>query len=80
MEANQVALTQTALETWGQKMVTWGRKHKGETYVRVYETDAGYVKWVMDREGNLHEEMEDFCNYITTRRRLEVMALQNVRS
>ena len=43
VEANQVALTQTALESWGQKVVTWGKKNKGQVYVNVYEKDVGYA-------------------------------------
>lgn len=78
VEANQVALTQTALESWGQKAVTWGRKNKGQVYVDVYEKDPGYVKWVLARVGNLHEDIEDFANYAITRRRLENVAMQNV--
>eukprot|EP00435_Cladocopium_sp_Y103_P011835 s4451_g3.t1 len=77
-EAHQVALTQTALESWGQKVVTWGKKHKGHLYVNVYEQDVGYVKWVLVRIGNLHEDVEDFGNYATTRRRLEAVAMQNI--
>ena len=78
VEANQVALTQTALESWGQKVVTWGKKNKGQVYVNVYEKDVGYVKWVLARVGNLHEDIEDFANYAITRRRLENVAMQNV--
>ena len=61
---------QTALESWGQKVVTWGKKNKGQVYVNVYEKDVGYVKWVLARVGNLHEDIEDFANYAITRRRL----------
>ena len=79
VEANQVALTQTALESWGQEVVTWGKKNKGQVYVDVYEKDVGYVKWVLARVGNLHEDIEDFANYAITRRRLENVAMQNAR-
>ena len=78
IEANQLALTQTAFESWGQKVVTWGRKHKGHQYVAVYEQDVSYVKWVLARIGNLHEDVEDFNNYATARRRLEAVAMQNI--
>ena len=70
VEANQVALTKTALESWGQKVVTWGKKNKGQVYVDVYEKDVGYVKWVLAQVGGLHEDIEDFANYAITRRRL----------
>ena len=34
---SQVALTQAALEAWGNKTITWGKKHPGKTYVSTYE-------------------------------------------
>ena len=73
---NQVALTSAALAHWGKKVVTWGKKHKGDSYEATYEQDGGYVKWVLARVGSLHEELEDFGNYATTRRRLEMAAQQ----
>jgi len=76
---HQVALTQQALTSWGQKKVTWGKKHPGKTYQVVYDGDQGYVKWVMARLGNLSEDVEDFANYAVTRQRLE-MAAMNVNS
>ena len=79
LEANQIALTQTALESWGQKQVTWGKKNKGQVYVNVYEKDAGYVKWVLARVRNLHEDIEDFANFAITRQGLENVAMQNVK-
>eukprot|EP00435_Cladocopium_sp_Y103_P017775 s1076_g4.t1 len=75
---NQVMLTQTALDTWGNKVATWGKKHKGTRYVDIYQQDQGYVKWVLARVGSLHEDIEDFAQYATTRRKLESMAIQNV--
>ena len=56
--------------------MTWGKKHKGDSYEATYEQDGGYVKWVLARVGSLHEELEDFGNYATTRRRLEMAAQQ----
>ena len=75
----QVALTQATLDAWGAKVVTWGRKAKGQTYVNTYETDHGYVKWILQRVGSLHEDIEDFANYCITRRRLEAVVQQQVR-
>jgi hypothetical protein len=72
---SQVALTQQALDNWGQKKITWGKKHPGKTFVQVYEEDANYVKWVLARIGSLGEEIEDFANYAVTRQRLEVAAM-----
>ena len=72
---SQVALTQAALEAWGNKTITWGKKHPGKTFVQVYEEDANYVKWVLARIGSLGEEIEDFANYAVTRQRLEAAAM-----
>jgi len=72
---SQVALTQQALVNWGQKKISWGKKHPGKTYFQVYEEDASYVKWVLARIGSLGEEIEDFANYAVTRQRLEAAAM-----
>lgn len=73
---NQLALTQATLDSWGNKVVTWGKKHKGDTYVTTYEGDSGYVQWILARIGSLNTELEDFANYAITRRRLEEAARQ----
>ena len=75
---SQLALTQAALDTWGQKIVTWGKKNKGRSFVVTYEQDHGYVKWILARIGSLHEDIEDFANYCLTRRRLEEVARQQI--
>ena len=49
---NQLALTQATLDSWGNKVVTWGKKHKGDTYVTTYEGDSGYVQWILARIGS----------------------------
>eukprot|EP00435_Cladocopium_sp_Y103_P017453 s2902_g4.t1 len=46
---SQLMVTQSSLESWGNKVINWGKKHVKETYARVYETDQGYVKWVLAR-------------------------------
>ena len=74
----QLALTQATLDSWGNKVVTWGKKHKGDTYVTTYEKDGGYVQWILARTGSLNQELEDFANYAITRRRLEEVARQQV--
>ena len=74
----QLALTQATLDSWGNKVVTWGKKHKGDTYVTTYEGDGGYVQWILARTGSLNPELEDFANYAITRRRLEEVARQQV--
>jgi hypothetical protein len=74
----QVALTQAALEAWGNKTITWGKKHPGKTYVSTYDSDPGYTKWILSRISNLGEDMEDYANYAMTRRHLEEAALKHV--
>ena len=73
----QLALTQAALEAWGNKVIAWGKKHPGKTYVQVYDTDPGYTKWVLSRMSSLSEDMEDYANYALTRHRLEEAALKH---
>jgi hypothetical protein len=75
---HQVSLTQAALDTWGQKVITWGKKCKGDSYVATYEQDPSYVKWILARVDSLNEVMEDFANYCITRRRLEEVARQQI--
>eukprot|EP00435_Cladocopium_sp_Y103_P075146 s308_g54.t1 len=72
----QLALTQATLDSWGNKVITWGKKHKGATYVTTYEGDCGYVQWILARTGSLSSDLEDFANYAITRRRLEEVARQ----
>ena len=76
-DQTQVALRQAALDQWGNKVISWGRKHNGKTFRQVFEMDPGYIRWVQARAGNLHEDLEDFMNYANTRQRLQSMA-QNV--
>ena len=75
---HQVSLTQAALDTWGQKVITWGKKCKGDSYVATYEQDPSYVKWILARVDSLNEVMEDFANYCITRCRLEEVARQQI--
>jgi hypothetical protein len=75
---HQLALTQSALEQWGRKSITWGKKHPGKSFQEVFDTDPGYTRWVQARSGNLHEDVGDYLNYANTRQRLQTMAQQNV--
>ena len=77
-DQNALALTQTALDQWGAKTITWGRKHPGKTFRQTYENDPGYVRWCQARSGSLHEDVADFLSYANTRQRLQVMAQQVV--
>lgn len=62
----EVATTTTRLDAWGEKEVTWGRKHKGSQYQHAF-LDQSYVKWVAERENTLTPEMLDFHRYCQTR-------------
>ena len=75
---HQLALTQSALEQWGRKSITRGKKHPGKSFQEVFDTDPGYTRWVQARSGNLHEDVGDYLNYANTRQRLQTMAQQNV--
>ena len=77
-DGHQVALTQAALDQWGMKRITWGKKHNGKSFKEAYESDPGYTRWVQARAGNLHEDLEDFLNYTITRQRLQAMAQQSL--
>ena len=77
-DQQQVALTQAALDQWGAKKITWGKKHSGKSFKEVFEGDPGYTRWVQARAGSLHEDLEDYMNYTITRQRLQVMAQQSL--
>lgn len=62
--------TANALELWGDKRCTWGKKHSNKTYRQIYEEDPGYNQWVLDRP-NLQGDISDYANYATTRKHLE---------
>ena len=70
--ANQsLAWTTTAMDQWGQKRVTWGKKHPGKTYQLVYETDSQYVSWCLSRINSLDAQIGDFARYCQTRQQME---------
>jgi hypothetical protein len=75
-DQNALAWTNTALEQWGAKLITWGKKHTGKTFRQTFEGDPGYVRWCQARSGSLHEDIADFLNYAITRQRLQTMAQQ----
>ena len=54
----------TAMEEWGQKVVSWGKKHPGKQYATVYETDGQYVSWCLSRINSLDAPISDFARAI----------------
>lgn len=33
------------LAEWGQRVISWGKKHRGKTFVHTMEADPGYLAW-----------------------------------
>ena len=56
---------------WGQKVVSWGKKHPGKQYSVVYETDGQYVNWCLSRINSLEAPISDFARYCQTRQMME---------
>lgn len=71
---SQIAMTSQALELWGNKRVSWGKKHPGARFAQVYEEDGDYLTWIMARSRNATPQMQDFIMYINARRALEQQA------
>ena len=51
------------MEEWGRRVITWGRKHRGQTFEYVRIHDPGYVTWSMARFRTLPPDQQDFCRY-----------------
>lgn len=45
------APTEHDLAEWGPRIVSWGRKHNGRSYLVVYEMDPGYFSWLFHLAG-----------------------------
>eukprot|EP00435_Cladocopium_sp_Y103_P061513 s350_g23.t1 len=75
---SQLMVTQASLESWGNKVVTFGKKHLKARYAHVYESDQGYVKWVLSRVDSLSEEVADFGSYARARMQLEQLAANQI--
>ena len=51
------------LAEWGQRKVTWGKKHPGHTYFQVLSGDMGYFEWSLQRYNSLPPHQQDFVDY-----------------
>ena len=51
----------------GQKVITWGRKHKDKTWLE----DIGYYHWSLARYGSLPPDQQEFVRFCQTRIDLE---------
>jgi hypothetical protein len=72
----QLALTAQALESWGNKRVSWGKTHNGRRFTEVYEEHQSYVDWVRARAKNATPAMQDFITYCQARSDMEKQALR----
>ena len=50
------------LAQWGQKRITWGKKHPGKTYIQTLRDDLQYLDWRRARFSSLTPEQKDFCS------------------
>ena len=57
-----------AIMLWGQKVISFGTKHRGRSYATVYETDQGYLEWTRSRLSNLTDAQKDLIHYADARR------------
>ena len=65
------ASAQMTIGDWGQARISWGKKHKGQTYAQVYHRDPGYFQWANARYGSLTPEIQDFVRYCRVQQDLE---------
>ncbi|CAL1130755.1 unnamed protein product [Cladocopium goreaui] len=70
----QSALRLTLAE-WGQRKISWGRKHPGRTYYQVLSEDMGYFEWSLSRYNSLPAPQQDFVDFC--RAQLEASAAQD---
>lgn len=71
----QLVLANTSLESWGNKRVSWGKKHLQAKYSDVYEEDYQYLHWLQARAPTHTPAMTDFIAYCQTRENMERRAL-----
>ena len=72
---NQLALTAQAIESWGNKRVSWGKTHNGKRFMAVYEEYPQYVEWIKARANTATAAMQDFITYARAREDMEHRAL-----
>lgn len=72
----QLALTAQALESWGNKRVSWGKTHNGRRFTEVYEEHQSYVDWISARAKNATPAMQDFITYSQARSDMEKQAMR----
>ena len=78
-QENQLALTAQAIESWGNKRVSWGKTHSGKRFATVYEEFPPYVEWIKARAATANPAMQDFITYAQAREDMEHQALKGRR-
>ena len=76
---NQLALTAQAVESWGNKRISWGKTRNGKRFAEVYEENNSYVDWITARAKNATPAMQDFITYCRAREDMESQAVRNLR-
>jgi len=51
------------LAEWGQRKITWGKKHPGRTYFQVLSEDMGYFEWSLSRYRSLPPHQQNFVDF-----------------
>ena len=52
-----------SLEEWGTHLITWGRKHRGKTFMQTMIQDPQYLSWSQARYNSLPPEQQDFVRF-----------------
>jgi len=57
------APTRLTLAEWGQRKITWGKKHPERTYFQVLSEYMGYFEWSLSRYRSLPPHQQDFVDF-----------------
>ena len=69
------------LAQWGQKKITWGKKHTGKTFYQTLCEDMGYLDWCRARYHSLPPHQQDFVDFCCAQLENDaLMARQNVQN
>ena len=52
------------LQEWGQRIITWGKKHKGKSFAQTMNLDPGYLSWCQARFNSLPPDQQDFVDLV----------------
>ena len=61
-QVNRSAAARLLIE-WGQSPITWGKKHRGKTFLQVLRDDPGYYAWSLARLASLPPPQQDFVRF-----------------